>query len=132
MPNVRSHRVATVVLAPLAALAAWGAMRAAGVEFHVSTGGRVGAADVVGAALVAAGLAWLVVRWLEGHVERPRLWWVRIATTCLVASMVGPGRLAGDVDAAALMVLHLVTAAVVGAGFAPTVPWRRVVSAPVH
>jgi cytochrome c oxidase assembly factor CtaG len=126
MSKVRSRRVATVLLAPSAALAAWGAMRAAGVAFHVSTGsGRVGAGDVIVAAAVAALLAWVLVRWLERHVERPRLWWVRVGSACLAASIGGPSRLAGDVDSVALMGLHVVTAAVIVTGFAATVPLRR-------
>jgi undecaprenyl pyrophosphate phosphatase UppP len=126
MSKIRSRRVATVVLAPLVALTAWGLLRAAGVGFDVSTGnGRVGAGDVVVAATVAALLGWVVVRWLERHVERPRLAWVRVASACLAASIVGPSRLAGDVDSAALMGLHVVTAAVIVTGFAATVPLRR-------
>jgi hypothetical protein len=126
MSKIRSRRIATVVLAPLVALTAWGLLRAAGVAFHVSTGsGRVGAGDVVVAAAVAALLGWAVVRWLERHLERPRLWWVRVASTCLAVSIVGPSRLAGDVDGVALMGLHIVTAAVIVTGFAATLPRRR-------
>lgn len=126
MSKVRSRRAATVVLAPLVALAAWALLRAAGVAFHVSTAsGRVGAGDVLVAATVAAFLGWVVVRWLERHVQRPRLWWVRVASACLAASIVGPSRLAGDVDSAALMGLHIVTGAVIVTGFAATIPRRR-------
>jgi hypothetical protein len=126
MSKLRSRRVTTVLLAPLVALAAWALLRAAGVAFHVSTGsGRVGAGDVLVAATVAALLGWLVVRWLERHVEHPRLWWVRAGSTCLAASIVGPSRLAGDVDSVALMGLHIVTAAVIVTGFAATIPRRR-------
>jgi Family of unknown function (DUF6069) len=126
MSKVRSRRVATVVLAPLAALVAWALLRAAGVAFDVSTGsGRVGAGDVLVAAVLAALLGWLVVRWLERHVEHPRLWWARVASACLAASIVGPSRLAGDVDSVALMGLHIVTAGVIVTGFAATIPRRR-------
>ncbi len=126
MSKVRSRRVATVLLAPLAALAAWASMRADGVAFHVSTGsGRVGAGDVLVAATLVALLGWVVIRWLERHVERPRLWWARIASTCLAVSIVGPSRLAGNVDSVALMGLHIVTAFVVITGFTATVPRRR-------
>jgi Family of unknown function (DUF6069) len=126
MSNARARRVATVVAAPIAALAAWGALRAAGVDFAVSTGnGRVGAGDVIVAAVVAALLGWIVARTLAARVERPRLWWLRIGSTCLGVSMVGPTWLAHDVDSVALMALHLVTALVVVFGLAATVPVRR-------
>ncbi len=126
MSKSRSRRVATVVLAPCAALAAWAPMRAAGVAFHVSTGsGRVGAVDVLVVATLAALLGWVAVRWLERHVERPRLWWARVASAGLAASIIGPSRLAGDVDSVALMGLHIVTATVIVTGFAATIPRRR-------
>jgi hypothetical protein len=125
MANATARRVATVVAAPLAALAAWAVLRAAGVDFAVSTGdGRVGAGDVVGAATAAALLGWLVARVLAQRVERPRLWWLRIASTCLAVSIVGPSNLAHDVDSVALMGLHVVTAFVVILGLTATVPVR--------
>jgi hypothetical protein len=126
MSNVTTRRVATVVAAPLAALAAWGLLRAAGVHFVVSTGGgHVGAADVIVSATVAALLGWVVVRTLARRVERPRLWWLRIGSTCFGVSIVGPSWLAHDVDSVALMALHLVTALVIVFGLAATVPVRR-------
>jgi hypothetical protein len=121
-----SRRAATVVAAPLAALAAWALFRAVGVDFAVTTGnGHVGAADVVVAATVAALLGLVVARALARRVERPRLWWLRIGSTCLGVSMVGPSWLAHDVDSVALMGLHLVTALVIVFGLAATVPVRR-------
>jgi hypothetical protein len=126
MSKIRSRRVTTVVLAPAAALATWALFRAAGVTFHVSTGsGRVGAGDVVVGATVAALLGWLVVRWLEGHVQRPRLWWARTGSTAFAISVIGPSWLADGVSSVALIVLHLVTAVVIVIGFAATVPYRR-------
>jgi hypothetical protein len=131
MSKFRSRRIATVVIAPLVALTAWGIFHAAGVDFHVSVGnGRVGAGDVIVTATVVALLGWAVIRWLERHVERPRLWWARVASTCLAVSIVGPSRLAGNIDSVALMGLHIVTAAVVVIGFAPTIPLRRSSSYP--
>jgi hypothetical protein len=125
MSRVRARRTTTVVAAPLAALATWALFRAAGVDFHVSTGdGRVGAGDVVVAATVVGLVGWVVVRWLERHVERPRLWWARVGSTALAVSIVGPSWLAHDVDSVALMTLHIVTAAVIVV-VATTVPWRR-------
>jgi hypothetical protein len=126
MSRVTSRRVATVLLAAFVALAAWALCRAGGVAFHVSTGsGRVRAADVFFVATAAALLGWLLVRWLERHVQRPRLWWAWVASACLGASIVGPSRLAGGIDGVALMGLHVVTAAVIILGYAPTLPVRR-------
>ncbi len=126
MSNITARRVATVVASPLAALAVWGLLRAAGVDFAVSTGpGHVGAGDVIVAATVAALLGWVVARTLASRVERPRLWWLRVGSTCFGVSIVGPTWLAHDVDSVALMALHLVTALVIVFGLAATVPVRR-------
>lgn len=125
MSKVRSRRVATVLLAPSAALVAWALFRGGGVAFHVSTGnGRVGVGDVLFGATVAALLGWVVARWLERHVQRPRVWFVRVASTCFAASIIGPSWLADGGSAVALMTLHLVTAVVIVVGFAATIPWR--------
>jgi hypothetical protein len=126
MTSVTARRTATVLAAPLAALAAWALFRAGGVSFRVSTGdGHVGAGDVVVVATVAALLGWVVARALESRVQRPRLWWARIGSSCCAASIVGPSWLASDVSAVALMALHVVTAAVIVVGFAVTLPLRR-------
>ncbi len=126
MSKVRSRRIATVLFAPVAALAAWGLFRAAGVAFQVSTGnGRVGADDVVTVATVAALLGWAVVLVLERHAPRPRLWWARIGSTCFAVSIIGPAWLADGGSSVALMTLHLVTAVVIVVGFAATLPFRR-------
>src|SRR4051812_39616769 len=98
MSNVTARRAATVLAAPLAALAAWALFRAGGVTFHVSTGnGRVRASDVVVAATVAALVAWVVARALESRLQRPRLWWIRVGSTCFAVSIAGPSWLADGV-----------------------------------
>jgi Family of unknown function (DUF6069) len=126
MLNRTLHRTATVVLAPIAALGTWAVIRLIGVDLVVSTGrGHVGAGDVVVAATLAALLAWIVVRQLERRVRRPRRTWSFVASACLAVSTIGPDRLADGSSAVALIVLHFVTAAVVIAGFAGTLPWRR-------
>lgn len=126
MSRVTSRRFTTVLLAPIAALATWGLFRAAGVSFHISTSdSRVGASDVVVAATVAALLGWVVVRWLERHVQRPRVWWARIGSTALSISIIGPSWLADGGSSVALMALHLVTAVVIVVGLAGTVPRRN-------
>ena len=66
------RRLITVVLAPTAALAAWGAAKALGAELVLKGGATVDASDVVLAAFVAALAAWLVARWIEHHTRRPR------------------------------------------------------------
>ena len=126
MSSSEARRIATILLTPFAALAAWALLRAAGVSFHVSTGdGRVGAVDVLVVATLAAALGWAVVRQLERRVERPRLWWARVASTALAVSIVGPSRLADGGSGVALTALHVVTAVVIILGFTPTVPVRR-------
>ncbi len=126
MSGISSRRLATVLLAPATALAAWGLFRAAGVAFDLSRGGGpVGAGDVVVAAAVASLLAWGVVRLLERHAQRPRLWWARIASTCFAASIAGPLWCADGASSVALLALHLVTAVVIVVGFVATLPRRR-------
>jgi hypothetical protein len=126
MSNVRARRIRTVVAAPLAALAAWALLRAGGVTFRVSTGdGTVSAGDVVVAATLAALAGWVVVRALEHRLQRPRVWWIRIGSTCFAASIAGPSWVADGVDSVALTAVHLVTAVVIVVGLAATVPLRR-------
>lgn len=126
MMNRTRRRIATVVLAPLAALLTWAIVRLIGVDLVVSTGGgTVTAADVVVAATVAALLAWLVARQLERRVQRPRPAWSFVSSTTLAVSILAPSYLADGASAAALIGLHCVTAAVVVIGFTRTLPWRQ-------
>ena len=125
MRDRRLRRVATTVLAPAAALAAWELFRLGGVDFTLKSGDTVGALDVVTTALMGAVVGWLVVRAVERHTLRPRATWVIVATTALAVSVIGPSWFADGSSAAALIALHVVTAAVVIAGFAGTVPVRR-------
>ncbi|HZQ64676.1 MAG TPA: DUF6069 family protein [Gaiellaceae bacterium] len=126
-------RIATVVLAPAAALAGWGPARLAGVDLDVSVGdGRVGAGDVVAAALLAALAAWVVVRVLERRTRQPLRWWPLAGSTALGASLAAPNWLAGEPSVYVLGGLHVLVAAVVISGFARTLPsygtcepWRR-------
>jgi Family of unknown function (DUF6069) len=124
--QTRTHRrLATVVLAPLAAIAAWAVIRAAGIELDVSGGSEtVGAADVVVAASAGAIAAWAFVALLARHARRPRRAWALVATTALSASTAGPAWLADGVGAVALIALHFVVGIVVIAGFAGTLPVR--------
>jgi Family of unknown function (DUF6069) len=121
----RHRRIATAVLAPAAALAAWAGLRLGDVEFTLKSGDTVGALDVVTTALVGAVVGWLVLRAIERHTPRPRATWTVVATTALAVSVIGPSLFADGGSAAALIALHIVTAAVVIAGFAGTVPLRR-------
>jgi hypothetical protein len=120
-----SRRIATLVLAPSAALGAWALARLIGVDLVVSTGsGTVRPPDVVFAATLAAVLAWIVAGQLERRVRRPRQWWAFVTSTGLAVSMIGPSWFADGSSAVALICLHFVTAVVVIAGFGGTLPWR--------
>jgi Family of unknown function (DUF6069) len=115
------RRMATVVLAPAAALCLWGLYQFAGIDLVVTTGdGSVGAADVVVAATLAGLGGWLVVRLLERHSRRPGLWWPLLGSTALAVSTMGPAYFSDGVSAVALTGLHFVTAIVVIVGFATT------------
>jgi Family of unknown function (DUF6069) len=117
------RRIATVGVAPVAALVSWGSMRLAGIDFAVETGdGTVGPVDVVVAALAAGLGAWFVVRLLERHTRRPGLWWLALGSSALAISTLGPTYLADDTTAVALTALHFVTAIVVITGFETTLP----------
>jgi Family of unknown function (DUF6069) len=117
------HRLATVVLAPAAAVITWGFIRLAGVDLVVETGdGTVGPLDVVVAALSGALCAWVVVRLLVRYTRRPGLWWPVLGSSALAVSTLGPTYLADDTTAVALTALHFVTAIVVITGFEATLP----------
>jgi hypothetical protein len=125
MTHLRSRRAATVVAAPVAALAAWGLIRLAGTDLVLKSGhGTVGPAGVVTTALVAALAGWLVVRLVERASAQPQRLWVLIGSTALGASLIGPSWLADGASAVALISLHVVTAVVVIGGFAATLPAR--------
>jgi hypothetical protein len=123
MNNRTRRRIATVLLAPAAALVAWGCMRAAGVDLAVTTGdGTVGPVDVVAAALIGALGGWVLVGLLERHTHRPGLWWPALGSSALAVSTIGPAHLADGTSGLALTALHFVTAIVVIWGFATTLP----------
>ena len=123
MTHRTRRRIGTVVLAPAAALTAWALIRLIGIDLVVSTGDRtVGPVDVAAAALVGALAGWLVVRLLERHSRRPRLWWSFVGSTALAVSVVGPAWLADGASSVALIALHVVTAVVLISGFAVTLP----------
>jgi Family of unknown function (DUF6069) len=125
MNSVTRRRLATVALAPAAAVAAWAILRVDGVEFSVTTGdGTVGVLDVAVSALVGALGAWAVVRLLERYSPRPGFWWPPIGSTALAVSTMGPAYFSDGVDALALTALHFATAIVVITGFATTLPVR--------
>ena len=125
MSSNTRRRIATVLLAPAAALAGWALTKAIGVDLVVSTGnGKVGAGDVFVAALAAALAAWGAARVIERRSRRPRAVWSFTASTALAVSVIGPSWLADGASAVALIGLHFVTAAVVIVGFVPTIPVR--------
>jgi hypothetical protein len=124
MHRLNRRRLATVVLAPTAALAAWAAVRLIGVDLILEDGGTVGAGEVLAAALAGPVAGWFVVRWLERHSRRPRSTWAFLGSTALAVSIIGPSRLADGSTAVALIGLHFVTAVVVIVGLAGTLPLR--------
>lgn len=129
MTRHTSHRIATVVIAPVAALLGWGIIRLIGIDLDVSTDdGIVGPIDVVVAALAGALGGWLVVRWLERHTDNPLAWWGFIGSTALSVSTIGPSYFADGGSLVALLGLHFLVAIVVITGFATTLPspcWPR-------
>jgi Family of unknown function (DUF6069) len=126
MTDRTRRRIATVVLAPAAALSAWACIRLAGIDLVVSAGDvTVGAGDVMVAALMGALGGWFVVHLLERHSRRPWFWWPALGSTALAVSTVGPAYLADSTTAIALTALHFVTAIVVITGFATTLPACR-------
>jgi hypothetical protein len=91
MTSRRRRRIATVALAPVAALTAWGLIQLVGIELTVSVGdGTVGPADVLEAALLAASAGWLVARLLERYSRHPRQRWLFVGSTALAVSIIGP------------------------------------------
>jgi hypothetical protein len=122
-PRTR-RRIATVVLAPAAALAAWALIRLIGIDLVLSHGhtGTVGPLDVFGAALAGGLAGWLVVSLIERYSRRPRRLWAQIGSTALGVSIIGPNWLADGASAVALISLHVVTAAVVITGLFRTLP----------
>jgi hypothetical protein len=118
------HRIATIALAPAAALAAWGLIRLAGIDLVLShhNGTTVGPLDVVVAALVGGIAAWPVVSLIERHSRHPRRLWAQVGSTALALSLIGPNRFADGGSAVALIGLHVVTAVVVITGFVRTLP----------
>lgn len=124
--RTRRRRLGTVIAAPVAALTGWAVIRLLGVDLVVSSaGGKVRGVDVIMAATLAALAAWAIVRALERRAQRPRQTWTLVGSTGLALSIVGPSWLAGGSAAVALIGLHVVTAAVVIAGFADTLPLRQ-------
>jgi hypothetical protein len=124
MTHRTGRRIATVLLAPSAALATWALIRLLGVDPVSTSRGTVGPGDVLAAALVGALAGWAAARILEHRARRPRAWWGFVAPTGLAVSMIGPSHLADGSSAAALIALHVVTAAAVIAGLTTTIRVR--------
>lgn len=121
----RHRRLATIVLAPVAALAAWGAYRLVGLELVLKSGETVGPFDVAAAAVAGSVAGWLVLRLIERRSARPRATWSFVGSTALAVSIIGPAWLADGSTAVALITLHVVTAIVVIVGLAGTVSVRH-------
>jgi Family of unknown function (DUF6069) len=129
MTRNTQRRIATVVIAAVAALLGWGLIRLLGIDLAVSTGdGTVGPTDVAVAASLGALGGWVVVRQLERHTLKPLAWWAFIGSTALSVSTIGPSHFAAGASLVALDALHFLVAIVVITGFALTLPapcWPR-------
>ena len=124
MTHHTRHRVATIALAPAAAVIGWATIRLAGIDLVLKDGTTVGPVDVFAAALLGAMGGWLVVRLLERHARNPRAWWGFLGSTGFAISTIGPTWLAAGVTGVCLIALHAFTAIVVITGFAGTLPCR--------
>jgi hypothetical protein len=129
MTKPTSRRIATVVIAPVAALLGWAVIRVIGIDLEVSTGdGIVGPSDVAIAALAGALGGWFVIRQLESHTDKPLAWWGFIGSTALSVSTIGPSYFADGASLVALLGLHFLVAITVITAFATTLPapcWPR-------
>jgi hypothetical protein len=118
------RRLITVVVAPAAALVAWGIEKALGADLALRDGTSIDASDVLLAAAFGSVAAWFVARWIERHSHRPRSVWAFVASTALSVSGIGPSWLADGVTALLLFGLHFLTAVVVIVGLTATLPVR--------
>jgi hypothetical protein len=119
------RRFGTVVLSPVAALAAWALMRLMGIDLVVSVGdGTVGPTDVFAAALLGALGGWAVVRLLERTSRYPRRLWSFLGSTALAVSVIGPMWFSDGTSSIALIALHFVVAIIVIGGFGRTLAVR--------
>jgi Family of unknown function (DUF6069) len=76
------HRIRTVFLAPIVALAAWTLTQLLGINLFVSTGdGTVGPSDVATAALLAVVAVWVVVQLLERSSRQAQRAWALTGST---------------------------------------------------
>jgi Family of unknown function (DUF6069) len=119
------RRIGTVVLSPVAALAAWALMRLMEIDLVVSVGdGTVGPTDVFAAALLGALGGWAVVRPLERTSRYPRRLWSFLGSTALAVSVIGPMWFSDGASSVALIALHFVVAIIVIGGFGGTLAVR--------
>ncbi len=96
-----------------------------GIRLTIRIGGMhpqtVVAGQVVGTALAAGLLGWLLLTALDRRTPRPRAVWTAVALLVLAASLALPLAAATTTSAAVgLIVLHLVTGAIVIPGLART------------
>ncbi len=117
IPSVRSGRIVTILVAPVAAMLIW---LVQGPHLMVRTG--EGVTEVSPAAVIATSLAagiagWLVLAVLERYSARPRRNWTVIATAVLVLSLLGPILSAVTVaTAGALIAMHAVVGTILISG----------------
>jgi hypothetical protein len=120
--SMRRH-AAVVAAAAIVALAIWALARLFGVELTVGEGqhaSRVGAVDVLVAALLAGLAAW-GTRALLARRGADRAWPI-VGATALGISYIGPSYLADGLSALVLSGMHLAVGLVLIAGFSRFAP----------
>jgi hypothetical protein len=124
--STNGPRIATVVVAALAAAAVWFVARVAyDVEIVAKTGAsetKVQLPSVIIATVVSGLLGWGLLELLERKASSPRTVWTIVATVAFVLSLLG-GPLGGVTTGAqvSLACLHAVAALVLIPGLARTV-----------
>jgi hypothetical protein len=114
-------RVLTVTSAITAALTVWlVAVPMAGVDLTARAGSgtlEVGAGHVIVAAMLAGVAGWALLAFLERRTENATRVWTGIAIGVLAVSMIGPLGAETLGGTLILALMHLVTAAVLVAGY---------------
>ncbi|NKZ09266.1 DUF6069 family protein [Actinomadura latina] len=123
----RGLTIAAATLAPLALWTLTGPV--AGLDPSAESGGRahpVGAVAVVAASLVMGLAAWALLALLERTTGNPRRAWTITAVAVLALSLTGPlGSAADTASLAVLTAMHLLVAAILIPGLAPSARPRR-------
>ena len=112
MTAKRNYRLGVVAAAVVAAEAAYGVLRAVGVDLALTTGETVGAADVAVAAAVASFAGWGVLALLERVTRRARRNWTILAAVTYGLSLFGTAGGDGTAAVVGLSIRHATVAVV--------------------